>query len=207
MNKAFYLILSISLFFSCENSPSSESTPEDKQVQTGEKETKPSRTRVEDDDRVSGYFDLKIDGKTYKSTQLQDNYCDMTFLYKGEESFVTIRFKDVESNDALLLTFYGDKEFMLDPSGTIESFMYSDAGNKANLQFLPGDGNGSIMSLTMVEGSITVSNFAKGKIEATFEGMGGKPKDVVTKKNLIPFKGEIVLETKNVSEMGKDKEG
>lgn len=207
MNKAFYLILSISLFFSCENSPSSESTTEDKQEQTGEKETKPSRTRVEDDDRVSGYFDLKIDGKTYKSTQLQDNYCDMTFLYRGEESFVTIRFKDVESNDALLLTFYGDEEFMLDPSGTIESFMFSDDGNKANLQFLPGDGNGSIMSLTMVEGSITVSNFAKGKIEATFEGMGGKPKDVVTKKNLIPFKGKVVLETKNVSEMGKDKEG
>lgn len=205
MKTIIILILAISFFISCESPQSSETTKEQKQEQKKEqKQTKSSQTKMKDDGRVSGFFDLQVDGVSYKSTQLQDNYCDMTFLYKKEKSFVTIRFRDVETHDALLLTFYGDEDFILDPSGTIETFMFSSADTKSNVQFIPGDGKGSLSSITMVEGSLNVSKFSKGQIEATFKGKGGKPKDVVTKENLVPFEGKIQLNTKNVSEMGKE---
>ena len=167
MKTFIILILTISFFISCESPKQSETTGDQEQQQVREQEqTKKSRSKMKDDDRVSGFFDLQVDGVSHKSTQLQDNYCDMTFLYKGEKSFVTMRFKDVETDHALLLTFYGDEEFILDPSGTIETFMFSSADTKSNVQFVPGDGKGSLSSITMVEGSLDESSNAASPPEA-----------------------------------------
>lgn len=211
MKTTALMILALLFVVSCESTQSSQANNDKEQEQkqqekSEKKEKKTTRRKVKDDDRVSGYFELKIDGQTYKSTHLQDNYCDMTFLYKGDESFSSIRLKDDETYNTILLTFYGSEDFMLDPTGTIESFMFSDADNKVNLQFMPGDKNSKILSLTMVEGTFNVTNFSKGEIEASFEGKVGKPADVVTKENLLPIEGEIKLKTVHVKEMGKNKE-
>mgnify|MGYP000641997038 CR=1 FL=1 len=206
MKTPFFLILAILFFVSCESSQSSNDPKEnmEEQQEQNKEEKKTSRKQVKDDDRVSGFFDLQVDGTSYKSTQLQDNYCDMTFYNNGEKSFVTIRFRDMETHNALIVSFYGDKDFILDPSGTIEDFMFSDADTKANIQLVPADGNSALSSITMVEGSFNISSFAKGQIEATFNGKGGKAQDAVTKKNLVPLEGEIKLNTENVTEMGKE---
>jgi hypothetical protein len=204
MKTPILIILAISFIVSCE-SPQTEENGNEQQQEREQKQTKKAQTKVKDDDRVSGYFDLKLDGVSYKSTQLKDNYCDMTFFYKGEKSFVTIRFRDVETFDALLVNIYGDEDVIVNPSGTIEDFMFSQADTKVNIQLLPGDGKESMHSISMVEGSLNISKFAKGQIKATFEGKGGGPKDAVTKENLLPFSGTIELNTENVMEMGKDK--
>ena len=207
MRTPILLLLAISFIISCESPQSSDSNREQKQEHKQNQEQEQTETapaKVKDDDRVSGFFDLQVDGNSYKSTQLQDNYCDMTFLYKGEKSFVTIRFRDVETRNALLVTLYGDEDFIMDPSGTIEKFMFSNADTKANIQLVPGEGNGAMSGMTMVEGSLTVTKFSKGQIEATFNGKGGKAQDAVTKKNLVPLEGEIKLNTENVTEMGKE---
>lgn len=195
------LFLVLILLFACgapDTNGSMDSNPENKNV-------KKTASSIPDDDRVSGYFNLIVGDKTYKSSQLQDNYCDMTFNYNEEKSFVAIRFRDVESRDALLVSIYGDEEFISTPEGKIETFMFSGpAKRKVNIQFMPGDGKGSMNSTTIIEGSCMISKFGEGNIEASFEGSGALPKDVVTKQNLITFKGEIDLKTKNVTKLGLD---
>lgn len=211
MKKPILFTLALSLLFSCgnpETTESKESQEQQKVEQTSEKETKEkSRPTFEDDDRVSGFYDLTVNDKTYKSNQLWDDYCDMTYMYKAEKSMLSIRFKDADQNDALMIVFYGDEDFIKDPTGTIADFMFSDADNKVNIQFMPGDKESKIISLTMVEGSLEVTECSKGKFKATFKGKAAEPGDVVTKKNLFPMEGSVELTTTNVTEMGKDKEG
>lgn len=200
MKRIFYFFLAAILFFSCGN-PNSNEKPESNQ-EVEKTQTSSKKSTMPDDDRVSGSFEITVDGKAYKSTQLQDNYCDMTYNFKGEKSFVVARFKDVHSDDALLVAIYGDESFISNPDEKIEQFMFSKGQNKANIQFLPGDGKGAMTSYTMVEGSFTLSKFEEGQIIGSFAGSGGLPKDVVTKENLIPFTGEINLKTENVTKMG-----
>ena len=200
MKYLLYLTLSLGLLMSCGNSDSKDnsSTDNDEKVKTTTKSTET------DDNRVSGSFTVSVDGKTYKSEQLQDNYCDMNYAYKGEKSFVAVRFKDVNSKDALLLSIYGDESYIENPEGSITSFMFSGQNSKkANIQFLPYDKKGSLASITMLEGNLNIIKFQEGVVEATFKGMGGAPKDVVTKTNLIPFEGELSLKTEHVTKIGK----
>jgi hypothetical protein len=199
MKTITYIFLSTFLIFSCSNSEtdkSKESSPDDKSSKT-------TTSQTPDDDRVSGFFTLVVGDKTYKSDQLQDNYCDMAFNYNEDKSFVSIRFRDVGTRDALLVALYGDESYISNPKGKIEHFMFSGpAERKANIQFLPGDGKGSMTSTSMVEGRFTITKFDDGVIAGSFEGLGALPKDVVTKQNLIPFEGEINLQTKNVTKYG-----
>gem|GEM_PF-3819275 len=207
----FLPLLIISLLISCESAPvdqnNEDQTPEEKTEQTSEKKEKEkSKPQFEDDDRVSGFYDLTVNDKSYKSEQLWDDYCDMTYMYKDQESMLSMRFKDADKNDALLIVFYGDEEFVKDPTGTLQDFMFSGADNRVNIQLIPGDKESKHMSLTMVEGSIEVTECSKGKFEATFKGKGAEPGDVVTKKNLFPMEGSVELTTTNVTELGKDKD-
>ena len=200
MKNLLYLAIATFLFVSCGNSSSNESVEE---PQVEEKTESKTQTKMKDDDRVSGSFEVSVDGKTYKSSQLQDNYCDMNYYYKGEKSFVVARLKDVNTNDVLLVTIYGDESFVDNPDKTIENFMFSQETNKANLQFMAGNQQGSMNSTTMVNGSFSLSKFEEGHIVGSFEGKGGSAINAVTKKNLIPFSGEIDLKTQHVKKMGE----
>lgn len=204
MKNILYILLATFVFISCGNSNSNEGVESNQKEETKEAPAKKSKTP--DDDRVSGSFEVVVDGKSYQSTQLQDNYCDMTFNFKGGKSFVVVRLKDVHSDDILSLSIYGDESFISSPASNIANFMFSGEKNKAKIQFLPGDGKGSMTSITMVEGSLSISKFVEGQVKGSFEGSGGKPKDVVTKENLLSFSGKINLKTEHVTVMG-NKEG
>ncbi|WP_235295763.1 hypothetical protein [Portibacter marinus] len=193
------LFLFASILVSCGNSE----TPKVNGSEVSEEENSENRTLPKNDDRVSGFFKVTVDGKDYNSEQLQDNYCDMSFNFAGEKSFVAIRFKDVKSKDALIFNIYGPEDFIADPAGTLNAFMFTPgAKQKINVQFLPGDSMGSMSSITMIEGEVNISQFSEGQIKATFNGKGAKPTDVVTKKNLVPIEGEIELKTTNITKIG-----
>lgn len=79
MKTSTFLILSISILFSCKNSSSEQGNEGPKQNEKSEQQSKeqeknPTKHKVKDDDRVSGYFDIKIDGESYKSTQLSTRF-------------------------------------------------------------------------------------------------------------------------------------
>lgn len=174
-------------------------------VETDETKESP-RAITQDNDRVSGSFMVTVGEKKYQSTQLQDNYCDMSFSYSGEKSFVVIRLKDNISDDALLINLYGDENFIDNPEGKLERFMLtSKEFPKAQILFLPHDNEmGSLGGIVMAEGALTTSEFDKGRFIGSFDGLGGRGVDVMKKENLITFEGIISLETKNVTIIGKD---
>lgn len=200
MKQFIYFLLGMLILASC---GSDDTETNDNPNQQVKKEESKSKSGTPDDERVSGSFEVDVDGKTYKSTQLQDNYCDMNYNFKGDKSFVSVRFRDVDSRDVMLVSIYGDEDYISNPEGKIDKFMLSGQFPiKANIQFIPGDGQGSMTSFTMAEGTLNISKVDDGIFEGDFSGMGGTPMNVAKKENLIPFSGSFALRTVHVKKYG-----
>ena len=197
MRNLLFLILFIALSVSCENQSSKDdNTSSESPVK---KESPKSFTK--DDDRVSGLFEVRLDGQSYKSTQLEDNYCDMNFSYNGDKSMLSIRFQDVFTHDILLINIKGSEEMIKNPTGTIEN-MGMTGTPSAMISFYPADGINKMQPLVLAEGSLEITKFDEGKIVANFSGMGGTMINSVKKENLFPYEGKVNMETKNIKIIG-----
>lgn len=201
MKKISYLLITIFIisYTACQNADSNK-------MDETEKEGTAETIITEDNQGVFGSFELEIDGNEINSIKFKPSHTDFTFFKDGSKSFVAIRMRDEKTDDNLLLTIYGDENFVYDPKSEINEFITSQSdGPKANIVFIKGDDPMYVHnSISLVEGTLTIAEFDKGELIGSFAGMGALPKDLVTKENLVPFKGTITIKTPKVMEQGNN---
>lgn len=190
----FFVILSL-FYITCGNS----SSPEATQNETEPKKEKVKKTKSNKNTDQVGFFEITIDGKTFKSTNFQKGYSDMHFMYNGDKSTLTVRFKDEETENALLLILTGTEAFIDNPSSKITNIRPKDQGLPAvTLNYVE---NGQYAQHSFGSGELNIEECSKGRIAGNFKGTGGGLKDILTGENLVPFEGSFSLTTNIVNEV------
>jgi len=183
------------LFIACDSTSKSENY-ELKATSTNESTTKPSSSKNE---KVSGNFLVEVDGKFFKSSLLEDNYSDMHLTYNGDKSGLTVRLKDVKTNNILMVMISGPESLLDNPVGSYDAGMTEKP--LVTITFIE---NGDMVNSTLLgKGSLEISKFSRGEFVAEFSGAGGTRMNVVKKEALAPFEGKVDLKTKNVRVVGR----
>ncbi len=199
MKQLLYSLLLILLVLSCGNTAEADSKKEmpDKKVE------KPTKKKKNKENKVKGSFNLNIDGKTYKSGNLIQNYCDINKFYDGDKSSLTVRFKDQDTEESLILILFGSESFIDNPVSTITNLGFSSTDlPRATLSFIGGE-YPIHKSFNLGTGELVIQEYKDGFIKGKINGTGGALKDIMQKQNLVNVDGSFSLETKNLNSVRK----
>lgn len=194
--KISFLYLSICFFlFACGDKNSTETKV------TSPKESKSAPKKAPANKNVEGFYELKVGDETFQANDLDDNYCNMTYNYSGDKSFVAIRWRGKNSKNGFLFTIYGSEEDINNP-GSVLNHMMSTSKERpaAYISMVKGE---TMEMLNLGEGEIKLEEFSKGKIVGTIKGKGGSQKAILQKEGLVNYEGSFSLTTKLITEVGK----
>ena len=163
------------------------------------KKEKVTKTKSNKNTNETGYFEVSIDGKTFKSTNFANDYCNMQFTYNGDKSASTIRFKDKETGNSMVINIYGSESYIDKPDARIPNIR--PKVNDTPSVMIAYIENGQYSQSHLGEGEVLIEEFSKGKIVGSFKGKGGALKDILTGETMVPYEGKFSLTTDLVQEV------
>jgi hypothetical protein len=171
------------------------------EAKTTSSENKSEAKKAPANKNVEGFYDFKIGDERFQSSDLEDNYCNMTFNYAADKSFVVIRWKSKKSSNAFLLTIYGSEVDIDNPGSSLVNIMSSTKERPAIIaSFVKGE---TMEMLNLGEGELNLEEFSKGKIVGSIKGKGGTQMNILKKEPLVNYEGSFSLTTKLVTITGK----
>jgi hypothetical protein len=195
MKSIIYIFLLSFFFITCGNSSTQESSKEE----TKPIKEKPSKTSSNQNTQETGYFVMSLNGETFKSTNFANDYCNMHYYYDGEKSVLTIRLKDMNVENSVLISIRGSEALIDNPPSKITNILPKSKEKPAvSINYIKDN---DYMATTLGEGEFILEEISKGKIVGSFKGTGGKIKDILTGGTLVPFEGEFSLTTDIIQEV------
>lgn len=214
MKKFIILFIVTSFAFACgnnEQNQDAENSSSKKQEKAENQKPKEETNKKPSDQLPKGEYEIKVGDDIYTGDNYKKGNTDFTYMYKGDESHVTIRIRNEDTDDNIMFSLYGSKEVIESPEGTYKSFMMGgqegEGNEKANLVFMVDSMENPIFgSITMISGQVNVDELSdEGVIRFNFEGKGGNTQAIQDKSKAVDFSGEVYMETESIMKLGKDK--
>ena len=189
-----FTLLFTSSFFNCKNE-----TKENVKQETSTAVLSTVPTKNKESKEVTGLVEAQIDGKSFKTSELDQKLTtDVTLLDNG----IQFRINDVNKQSVLVNMYAPDllKQVPITISQQSSALSPEDTFNvktQSRLEInIPSEQPVQGDVKVLYEGTVTLAELSESKLVVTFSGKGFP--NGSNKKSLFPMEGKIVLENFNV---------